>query len=240
MPVEYLPSGDTALTVQFGYDVERSLSLEVMRIRAALDGAGLPGVVETVTTYRSMTIHYDPLRISQDRLIAAIEPLLENAPEIGSSGTTWFMPVCYDREFALDLDYVAEQGGITAERAIEIHASVKHYVYMIGFQSGQPHMGDLPEEMTLSRRQNPRTFVEKGSVLIATGLTVVYPNENPSGWNIIGRTPLELFDYRWERPTLLTAGDTVICEPISRDEYDHIRGQIEAGAYAIRRRKKGA
>lgn len=238
MPVEYLPGGDTAFTIQFGYDVERSLSLQVMRIKAALDRAKLPGVVETVTTYRSMIIHYDPLRTSQDRLIAAIDPLLENAPAIAATGTTWFIPVCYDREFALDLDFVAEQWGITAERMVEIHSSIEHYVYMLGFQPGQPHMGDLPKEMTLSRRQEPRVFVQKGSVLTATGLTVIYPNDNPSGWHIIGRTPLELFDYRWERPSLLTAGDTVICEPVARDEYDHIHARVEAGEYEIKRREK--
>ena len=240
MSVEYLPFGDTALTVQFGYDVERSLSRRVMRFKVALDEAALPGVIETVTTYRSMTIHYDPLRTSQDRLTAAIDPLLANAPEIDSVGTTWFMPVCYDREFAPDVDFVAEHGGIAPEQVAEFHASVDHYVYMIGFQPGMPHMGDLPKEITLSRRQEPRTFVEKGSVLIAAGLTVVYPNDNPSGWHKIGRTPLDLFNYRWEQPAVATPGDTVICEPISRGEFDHIRAQIVAEEYEIRIREKCA
>ncbi len=240
MSVEYLPSGDTALTVQFGYEVERALSLEVMRFKAALDEAHLPGVVETVTTYRSITIHYDPLRTSQDHLIAAIDPLLENPPEINSVGTRWFMPVCYDREFAPDVDFVAGHGGIKPEQVGELHASVEHYVYMLGFQPGMPHMGDLPKEITLSRRQEPRTFVEKGSVLIAVGLTVVYPNDNPSGWHIIGRTPLDLFDYRWERPALTAPGDTVICEPIARDEYDRIRAAVVAGEYTIRSQEQGA
>ena len=234
MPVEYLPGGDTALTVQFGYEIERALSLRVMRVKAAVEKARIPGVVDMVTSYRSFTVHYNPMVTGHEDLVSAIGPLLEGAPDLETTGITWTMPVCYEGEdFAPDLEFVAEQAGMTPQEVVQAHASVTHYNYMIGFQPGQPHLGDLPPRMNLLRRQEPRVHVAKGSILTAIGLSVVYPNENASGWHIIGRTPLDIFDCRWERPALFAPGDQVVCQVIGRDEYKDIRARIDAGDYEV-------
>ncbi len=234
MAVRFLPSGDTALTVEFGDSIDRDLSRQVLHWRAIVDGAGVPGIVETVPTYRSLMIHYDPLTTSQAELIDAVKPLL-NAPRsnIAETSAHWRFPFCCDGEdFAPDLDHVAKASGTSTEDVAEVMTATLFYVYMLGFAPGQPYMGDLPERLAIPRRKNPVTGVPAGSVVTATGLTIIYPVPNPSGWHIIGRTPVRLFDPGAERPALLSAGDRVSFYRVTRRDYSEFKAQMDAGDYA--------
>ncbi|NQU56691.1 MAG: 5-oxoprolinase subunit PxpB [Rhodospirillales bacterium] len=229
----FLPCGDTGLTVQFGDGIERDLNRRVLRICAAVDAAGLPGIVETVPTYRSLTIHYDPLLTSQADIIEALEPLLEPTPDDrAATGKCWRIPVCFDgEEFAPDMAHVTEWAKMTPDAVIDIMTSVTHYVYMIGFAPGLPYMGDLPESLAIPRRKDPRPGVPAGGVLIATGLTVIYPVTNATGWHMIGRTPVPLFDVSADDPLLLTPGDTMTLFRINEAEFRTIEERVQAGTF---------
>lgn len=220
--IRYLPSGDSALTVEFGDRVDRALSARAMALRRALERGAIEGVIETVPTFRSLMVHYDPLLISGAHLRTQIEALEIDEAEDEAEGRTVTLPVVYGGTHGPDLDDVAEAGGVTPEEAAKLHSAITHYVYMMGFAPGHPYLGDLPEELTLPRRKTPRTRIPAGTVAIAVGQTVIYPFESPGGWRAIGRTPAVLFDIQSDPPSLLRAGDHVRFRPIEAEEYDDL------------------
>ena len=233
MPAEFFSCGDTALVVQFGEQVDAEMNTRVMRLDSIVRSREIPGVVETVPTFRSLMIHYDPLRITRAALLDAVEPLLSEEGSFDATCAAWNLPVCFDPEYAPDLEDVARRTGLTPERVIELHSTTTFRVYMIGFLPGHPYMGDLPKELELPRREEPRTRVPAGSVAIATTMTVVYPNESPGGWHLIGRTPVPMFSLRRERPVLFAPGDRVVCRSVAPEEYKDIRKRVEARIYSL-------
>lgn len=239
MNAKFLPCGDTGLSVQFGEVIERPLSERVVRTKQAIDEAGLVGVVETVPSYRALLISYDPLQTTQAALIERVKPFLDQAPDMPLPGRYWEIPACYDPAFAPDLDHVANWADMSVDRVVDIHTSIAHYVYMIGFAPGQPHMGSLPNELAIPRRKDPRPVVEKGSIVTATGLSIIYPITNASGWHIIGRSPVSIFDMENDPPALLASGDTVRFFAISMAEFDDIREVSERGEYRLVAKEAG-
>ncbi len=235
MNLRFLSAGDRGLVVEFGDRVERGLNAAVLRLDARIRRAELAGVVETVPTFRSLMVHYDPLVTSRAELEGAIAALLDRPAEIRAEARRWRMPVCYEGEFAPDLAEVAGLCGLTPDDVVALHSAVRFYVYMLGFLPGFPYMGDLPDTLALPRRADPRVRVPAGSISIATTLTAIYPYESPGGWHLIGATPIRLFDSMRTRPALLTPGDEVRFEPIDADRYAAIRRMVQAGDYVVER-----
>ena len=236
MSVSFLPSGDTGLTVQLGHSVDNATSARVISLRAAIDEAQLEGVIETVPTYRSLLVHYDPLLTTQSTLIAAIRPMTQGtAATTAGSSTHWAIPVCFESDFAPDLPFVAETADLTPDEVITHMTGLSQAVYMLGFAPGQPYLGDLPECLNIPRRQNPVQSIPAGSVVIATGKTTIYPVANPTGWYVLGRTPIALFDATSTHPALFSPGDTVSFDRITRDEFGTISHDIKAGTYTHRK-----
>ena len=233
MTVRFLAAGDRALVVEFGDRVDRALSDDVLRLDASLRSTGLAGVVETVPTFRSLMVHYDPLITSRADLEQAIAGLLERRSGPRGDATLWRVPVCYDGEFAPDLAEVARLTGLTPSEVVGLHSSVRYHVYMLGFLPGFPYLGDLPEQLALPRRADPRLRVPAGSVSIATNLTAIYPYESPGGWHLIGATPIRLFDPARSRPALLAPGDMVQFEPIDPAGFATIRKAVDSGGYKV-------
>jgi KipI family sensor histidine kinase inhibitor len=229
--VRFLSAGDTALTVEFGDTAELALSAQVLALDRRLTAAGLPGVVETVPTLRSLTVYYRPAATSAKLLKAAIAPLCEGLEGLAPEGRCWQLPVAYGGEFGPDLEHVARHAQMTEQAVADLHASVGYRVYMIGFLPGHPYMGDLPALLRLPRRDTPRVAVPAGSVAIATSLTVVYPWESPGGWHILGRSPAPLFDAAWSPPSLLAPGDRVTFQSISPDDLKALRQRIARGEW---------
>jgi KipI family sensor histidine kinase inhibitor len=219
MGISFLPCGDTAFTVEFGDRVDRALSRRVLALHAALRGQPLPGIVETVPTFRSLLVHYDPLETTQRTLRELILPIASTEMESELRGKNLTIPVCYDEEVAPDLESVASITGMPPEQVVRIHCETVHYVYMVGFAPGHPYLGDLPEALTLPRRKDPRPKVSAGTIATAVGLTVIYPFDNPCGWHVIGQTPLRLFDPRRSPPNLVGPGDTIKFRPVSIEEF---------------------
>lgn len=226
---KFLACGDTALSVEFGDSVDPHVSGLVLALYRRLTQARVRGVVEAVPTFRALMVHYDPLATSQRDLRAALEDLMVDLQAIESGGRLWTLPVCYEGEMAPDLDEVAERTGLSPEKVIDCHASVTYRVYMIGFLPGYPYMGQLPAELYLPRRENPRIKVPMGSVSIAIDQTSIYSFESPGGWNLIGRTPVRLFDPRRQDWALLEPGDRVRFEPIGRERFDDLDRAAAAG-----------
>jgi inhibitor of KinA len=231
--VRFLPAGDTALTVEFGDRIDRQLNDRVLHLRARLRAAAIDGVVETVPTFRSLTVHYNPSRIGGSQLTEIIRNLLCKRTTKRSVRRLWRVPICYGQGCAPDLAEVAERAALTTQEVVRHHGAVEYHVYMIGFVPGFPYMGNLPPEIDLPRRREPRAKVPPGSVAIASGMTGIYPIESPGGWHLIGATPIHLFDAGWSRPSLFAAGDTVRFDPIGRDEYDMIRAAVAASKYTV-------
>jgi KipI family sensor histidine kinase inhibitor len=231
--VRFLSAGDRALVVDFGDHIDRALSEEVLRLAASLRAVELLGVVETVPTFRSLMVHYDPLVTSRAELEGAIASLLDRPPEPRAAATLWRVPVCYENEFAPDLAEVARLTGLAPDEVVTLHSSVRYHVYMLGFLPGFPYMGDLPAALALPRRADPRVRVPAGSVSIATSLTAIYPYESPGGWHLIGTTPVRLFDIERASPALLAPGDAVRFEPIGARDFAAIKAVVTSGEYQV-------
>jgi inhibitor of KinA len=228
-----LPCGDTALTVEFGETIDRHVSALVLALAGRIERAKIAGVVELVATFRSLMVHYDPATLPQAELKRALAPLLEGLEAAGDAGRRWRVPACYHESVAPDLTEVAGRTGLTTAQVAERHCGVSYHVYMVGFLPGFPYMGDLPAELALPRRENPRTAVPPGSVAIATTQTAVYTLESPGGWHLIGRTPAPLWDGRQDRPAILAAGDKVVFAPISVGEYETVLVRAAAGEFRL-------
>lgn len=211
--------GDAAVTVEFGEAINRDLSAMVFAARAAISAANIPGVREYVPTFRSLTVHYNPVEITFSNLVARIGDLAIEGVETTEPGRSWSVPVVYDGP---DLEDVARSAGLSVEAAAALHASTTYHVYMLGFLPGFAYLGDLPKKLHLPRLDVPRTRVPAGSVAIAEELTAVYPVVSPGGWRLIGRTPLRFFDYRADPPSLLAPGDRVRFSPVSAADFEQL------------------
>lgn len=233
MTPRFLPAGDTAVIVEFGDRIERALSERVLWLSQRIGAMTIEGVVETVPTFRSLAVHYDPRLTSAARLVPAIEALLHEPVGVSLPGRLWHVPACYDARCAPDLADVAARTGLTTDEVVRLHAGTLFHVYMVGFMPGLPYMGDLPADLVLPRRKDPRVRVPAGSLATAMGLSVIYPLESPGGWHLIGATPIRLFDAGWGRPALLAPGDAVRFEPIAWREFTIVEQAVADGSYTV-------
>lgn len=231
MEVRFLSAGDTAIVIEFGDRIERALSDRVLRLGAKLRAATLPGVVETVPTYRSLMVHYDPLQTDHATLKARLTALLEDDASGVGEARLWSVPACYEAAYAPDLEDVAQRTGLTRAEVVRQHSETLFHIYMIGFVPGYPYMGDLPDALVLPRRADPRIRVPAGSIAIASTMTAIYPVESPGGWHLIGTTPIRLFDPLLPRPALFSPGDKLRFEPIDASRFEAIRQADAGGTY---------
>ena len=231
MPVKFLASADSAVIVEFGDRIDRAVSEQVLGLAARLRSSEIVGLIEVVPTFRSLMVHYDPLRTSATQLIAAIEHALTSKTALERKRRLWRVPVCYDRAFAPDLESVARETRLAPEEVVALHSGTRYHVYMVGFVPGYPYMGDLPEALVLPRRADPRIRVPPGSVSIATTMTAIYPVESPGGWHLIGTTPIRIFDPRASPPALFAPGDAVEFEAIDAESFAKIRSATERREY---------
>ncbi|MDO8535168.1 MAG: allophanate hydrolase subunit 1, partial [Xanthobacteraceae bacterium] len=171
MNVRFLPAGDTAVIVEFGDRIDRLLSDRVLRLSARVRAEQLPGVVETVPTFRSLMVHYNPLATDSASLTAALENLLDGRHGAAQPVKLWRIAACYAASHAPDLAAVAQRTGLSAADVVRLHNSTRYHVYMLGFVPGFPYLGDLPAPLVLPRRAEPRVRVPAGSIAIATSMT---------------------------------------------------------------------
>ena len=225
----FLPAGDAALVVEFGDTIDRAVSDRVLALATVV--RDIDGVLETVPTFRSLLVQYDPLRTRAATLETTIRGMLRGATAAAHGAKRWRLPACYEPALAPDIADVAERSGLSVEDVAALHASTPFHVYLVGFAPGFAYMGDLPERLAFPRRTSPRVKVPAGSVAIAQRLTGVYPHESPGGWHLIAACPVRFFNPETDRPSLLAPGDEVLFEPVARDEYERVKDLVVRNRY---------
>lgn len=213
----FVPLGDSALQIVFGDRIDPAANRRVLALADAL--ADLPGVADRVPAYASLTLHYDPLRWSAERLIEAVRPHLAATEAAERPGSLLRVPVCYGGEFGPDLAALARHCGMSESAAIALHSGTEYRVHFLGFAPGFPYLGGLDPALAMPRHAVPRAVVPAGAVGVAGAQTGIYPQAGPGGWQILGRTPLRLFDPRREPPCLLAPGDRLRFAPIGPEEF---------------------
>ncbi len=226
---KYASFGDKAIRVEFGSIVSPEINARVHALHDAISNAQLSGVCECVPAYRSLTITYDPEKAEYDELVSKVKLLEETSGTSVSKRKTrrMVMPVVYGGDFGPDLERVSQYHNLKENEVVEIHSQNEYLVYLIGFIAGFPYLGKLPDEIATPRLETPRLRVPQGSVGIAEDQTGIYPRQAPGGWQIIGRTPLKLFDPTWQPPALLQPGDYVKFKSISGEEFWKIQASEE-------------
>jgi KipI family sensor histidine kinase inhibitor len=225
-PLRLLPAGEAALLVELGDTIDPDLNEAVHRLDAAINRAAPDGLIETVPTYRSILVNFDPTRTTADTLAAEISALEASAGEAGAAERRrWFVPVCFGGEYGEDLTAVAERAGLSPEAVVDLHCAADYRVYMLGFSPGFAYLGGLPEALHQPRRENPRSVTPAGSFMQGGSQAALSPVAMPSGWHLIGRTPLRLFDPDRSQPFLLAPGDRVRMIAITADDYGSIASQ---------------
>jgi KipI family sensor histidine kinase inhibitor len=212
--------GDCGLLLEFGDEISSEVNEKVRRMALAIQPEAIEGIVETIPTYRSLLIIYNPLILPIDDLkkrLYLIERGLQQTPFPEPKLTR--IPVVYGGPYGPDLEEVAKYHRISTGEVIRLHCSRPYFIYMIGFMPGFPYMGELPEELITPRLKTPRLLVPAGSVAIAQKQTGIYSMDSPGGWQILGRTPVKLFGPEREPPALLQMGDLVQFYPISEKEF---------------------
>ncbi|MDP5276614.1 5-oxoprolinase subunit PxpB [Chengkuizengella axinellae] len=240
--MQFYPIGERAIVVKFGSELNENTYEAVTSLSKSLKQKPIRGTIEIVPTFTTVTIYYDPIAVlnsNQLKTKGNLNNQLTRSPykimhsilqeRISNMEArplaeyrTIKIPVCYEGDFAPDLDYVAAHNKLKKEKVIQIHTEGDYLVYMLGFAPGFPYMGGMSSEIATPRRKKPRSLVSSGSVGIAGEQTGIYSIDSPGGWQIIGRTPFKLFKPKEEQPTLFQAGDRIQFYPISLEEYAEI------------------
>jgi inhibitor of KinA len=224
-PTAVVPLGDCAAYIEFSDKLDLEVNAFVQRLALAVHARGRPWLRGIVPALGGLALHYDPdhPEAHGDALEAAAilvqECLKEGVGETEDAARTVEVPVCYERDFAPDIEEVAQQVKLSVEEVVQRHAAAEYRVLMIGFAPGHAYMSGLDEKLSVPRRATPRALVAPGAVAIANEQTVVYPYAISGGWSVIGRTPLTVFDAGRGEPSLFAAGDRVRFRPISAEEF---------------------
>ena len=231
--------GDQALLVEFENKISIEVNQKVVALKRALEEQRLFGVGEMVPTYRSLLLHYDPLKADPEQLKEAIAQSVRHLDLSAlPKAIVTEIPVLYEGEYALDLEEIARIEGKTEEEIIRIHSQSDYYVYMLGFAPGHPYTARFENPFSFKRRETPRVKIPAGSIVVQLGLSDIIPFEQPCGWNIIGTTPLLACDYRKDNPFLLKAGQWIRHIPVDKAEFLDIKRQVELGCYQPRTYEK--
>jgi KipI family sensor histidine kinase inhibitor len=227
--LRFLPCGDAAVTVEFGTGIDPGISARVLALDAALGADELPGLIETVPTYRSLMVQFDPTVFDYngfERRVRALAPALDAMPKVGRR---WKVPVVYGGSFGIDLEATAERHGLTPAQLIEKHAAPVYRVYMIGFMPGFTYLGGLDPAIATPRRVDPRPMTPAGVVSIGGIQALIGGQAMPSGWHILGQTPVRTFMAGREPAFLLEAGDEVVFQPVDAARWDALDAAAAAG-----------
>lgn len=233
---KFLAAGDRAIVIELGDEISIECNRRVHSLHRAIARESLPGIVDLIPTYRSLLVEYNPTQVSYTDMRDCLSDIRVSATEASEDRTrVVHLPVLYGGEHGPDLEFVAQNAGMKIDEVVNLHSGAEYPVYMMGFTPGFPYLGGMSERIATPRLSTPRGVITAGSVGIAEAQTGVYPIESPGGWQLIGRTPLRLFDVDRTPPSLIDAGDCVRFVPLSgEDEYRHIEKQVESGEYHVK------
>ena len=233
--IKYLSAGDKAVVMEFGNEISKDINAKIRNVVKSVEEAKVDGIVELLPTYRSLMIMYDPLKIEYSELISTLDFMSSKQVDNEEEKIKIVeFPTVYGGEYGPDINFVAEHNNITVDEVIKIHTGTDYLVYMMGFTPGFTYLGGMSDKIVTPRLASPRTKIPAGSVGIAGAQTGMYPSETPGGWQLIGRTPLKLYDSDKEPPVMLSAGDYVRYVSVSEEEYLEIKKQVEEGTYVVK------
>ncbi|PRR78259.1 Kinase A inhibitor [Clostridium liquoris] len=236
---KYLLAGDKAITVEFGDEIKEEINKLVRSMSYAINNKNIKGIIEIIPTYRSISIQYNPLEITIGDLIERLKEIYANIDSIQLPPAKVIeIPTVYGGEYGPDIEFVSQYNNISTDEVIKFHTSVDYLIYMLGFTPGFTYLGGLPREIETPRLKTPRTKIPAGSTGIAGKQTGIYPIESPGGWQLIGRTPLKLYDPKRNPPIILNAGDYLRFISIGEKEYKEILKLVEENKYEIKIKDK--
>lgn len=232
--IKYLPSGDSALVMELGNEIKKEINSEIRRIVAALKENKILGILDILPTYRSILINYDPMVHTFGEMVELLKKLDIEEQE-GKEETLRLIeiPTLYGGEYGPDMAFVAEHAGLTEEEVVNIHTGRDYLVYMMGFSPGFTYLGGMDERIATPRLKTPRLKIPAGSVGIAAKQTGMYPSESPGGWQLIGRTPLKLYDEKRTPPVFIQAGDYIRYVAVDEKTFETIAQEVQKGSFQI-------
>lgn len=232
--IKYLSCGESAIVMEFANEIDKNVNAKIRSIVDSIDNDKLDYIIDILPTYRSILIQYDVLKIGYNELIQKLKTY-ENMATSSQNETVRLItiPTVYGKEYGQDIEFVASHNNITVDEVIKIHTSTDYLVYMLGFIPGFTYLGGMSEKIATPRLASPRAKIDGGSVGIAGTQTGTYPTDSPGGWQIIGRTPLNLFDPTKEPPVFINSGDYIRYVSINEDEFAKIKKDVENGTYKV-------
>lgn len=217
------PEGDRCLIVELGDQIDEIIGRRARQLALAIEDARWPGVIEVIAAFGTVAVFFTP---TASALTARIQTLTQTLPETANlPGRKMTLPVCYDARFGLDLEHVATKAGLSIPALIAAHQATVCQVFTLGFSPGLPYLGVFDERFDIPRLKNPRMKVNAGSLGVANRQAVVYPRALPGGWNLIGATPIRLFDPDAAEPSFFKPGDEVTFQAISIEEFEAIQSE---------------
>lgn len=224
--------GDSGLRIQFGETISPETNQQIRSFVVLLEQEKIYGILEWIPTYTALSIVYDPYVISYADLEQFVMNLKEKMARIDlPKAEVVHIPTCYGGDKGPDLAQVADHNGLTEEEVVKIHSGTNYLIYMMGFTPGFPYLGGMSKKIATPRLTVPRPKIAPGSVGIAGEQTGIYSMETPGGWQIIGRTPLKLYDPDRDPPILLKAGNYIRFHPVSEEEYEDILETVRNGTF---------
>lgn len=230
----YIPAGDSAFIIKAGDDISPETNAKIQSMLVAVEKRKIRGILDLIPSYNELTVCYDPLIIDYTALLNQLKQCAEAAVTASLTAKTHIhIPVLYGGEYGPDLSEVARLHDMTEKTLIEKHTAPDYPVYMLGFTPGFCYLGGMDGSIATPRRASPRTKIPAGSVGIADKQTGIYPIDSPGGWNLIGRTPLVLFDKNKVDPFLINAGDILHFYAVSEQQYHEISAAVAAGTFSV-------
>jgi len=235
---QYIPSGDCAIIIKAGSEISEEINGTVRKLLVIIEKQKIKGIIDFIPSYNELMVCYDPLSINFKELLIVLRSLeteIENT-ELPQS-LVIHVPVLYGGESGPDIEEVSDFSGLSMEEIVKIHSSDSYLVYMLGFTPGFCYLGGMDERIATPRKQSPRLKIPAGSVGIADKQTGIYPIESPGGWQLIGKTPLRLFDPSKKPEFLISAGDRIKFYPVTEDDFKNLAWEINEGTFIVEKTK---
>lgn len=225
---------ENALTIYMGEDIDENVNRQLVSLKRKMETLGIQGIEEIVISYTSLIIYFDLFNADVGEIENELVKIDKDALLEGRfKYRVVEIPVCYGGEYGPDIGKF-EADGLSADEVIDRHSGKEYLVYMLGFMPGFPYLGGLDENLHKARLNTPRMRIPAGSVGIGGKQTGMYPFQSPGGWNLLGRTPVPLFDNRRSEPILYQAGDHIVYRPIDETEYEEIKALAATGEYEVK------
>lgn len=232
------PLGDRGILIEFGGDIESETLQKVLFYKQKIEKEKFKEDIQVTNTYNSLLISYMfTIEDVYGEFLELKELISETNIPKKRDYKIFHIPVCYDEEFGFDLEQISRVNNLSQPEIIQLHTSPLYQLYFIGFLPGFLYLGGLRKELYIPRRNTPRKSVEKGSVGIGGNQTGIYPKTSPGGWQILGRSPVNLFDKNSLPPSPFSAGDKIKFFEISKDDFYEIEGQVKDGLYKLKTEK---